>query len=148
MIYYFIGQPGAGKTTLAKTFKEYHPLKKFIHIDGDNMRDIFNNKDYSEDGRRKNIQLSHDIAKFLSNSGFNVIMSLVSPFKDLRDKLKEECNVIEIFVYTTEIRGREDYHVNEYQKPTEDFIEINTTNTPVQLSIGYLNNEITRLYGK
>jgi adenylylsulfate kinase-like enzyme len=147
MIYYFIGQPGAGKTTLAKTFKEYHPLKNFIHIDGDNMRDIFNNKDYSEDGRKKNIQLAHDIAKFLSNSGINVLMSLVSPFKDLRDKLKEECNVVEIFVHTSEIRGREDYHVNEYEKPTEDFIEIDTTNKPVQVSIGQLNNEIIKIYG-
>lgn len=147
MIYYFIGQPGAGKTTLAKTFKEYHPLKKFIHIDGDNMRDIFKNKDYSEEGRRKNIQLSHDIAKFLSFSGFNVIMSVVSPFKDLRDKLKEECNVIEIFVHTTEVRGRENFHVENYEKPTEDYIDIDTTNTPVQVSIGQLHTKITEIYG-
>jgi adenylylsulfate kinase len=147
MIYYFIGQPGAGKTTLAKTFKEYHPLKRIIHIDGDTMREIFKNKDYSEDGRRKNIQLAHDISKFLSQSGFDVLMSLVSPFKDLRDKLKEECNVVEIFVHTSEIRGREDYHVKDYQYPTEDYIDIDTTNVPVQVSIGRLNNEIIKIYG-
>jgi adenylylsulfate kinase len=147
MIYYFIGQPGSGKSTLAKTFKEYHPLKKFIHIDGDDMRNVFNNKDYSEEGRRKNIQLSHDIAKFMFHKGFDVVMSVVSPFKDLRDTFKEQCDVIEIFVHTSEIRGREDYHVKDYQKPTENYIEIDTTNTPIQTSINELNSKISKIYG-
>ena len=45
MIYWLTGQPGAGKTTLAKYLVEYFPKDKVIHIDGDDLRDIFKNKD-------------------------------------------------------------------------------------------------------
>ena len=59
MIYWFTGQPGAGKTTLAKALKEnleMQNLKEVVHIDGDDIRAIFNNKDYSRAGREKNIR--------------------------------------------------------------------------------------------
>ena len=56
MIYWLTGQPGAGKTTLANNLKDYIP--KSIHIDGDDMRELFDNKDYSKKGRMKNIELT------------------------------------------------------------------------------------------
>ena len=93
------------------------------------MRDIFKNKDYSENGRRANIQKAMDIAHFLNEKGFNVVASLVSPYKDLRDDLKNKSHVIEIYVHTTDLRGREDFHVKDYQPPTENYISIDTTNT-------------------
>ena len=37
-------------------------------------------------------------------------------------------DVIEIYVHTTEIRGRENFHVTNYEPPTENFVDINTTN--------------------
>ena len=89
MIYWFTGQPGAGKTTLAKHLVNYFENNNVIHIDGDDLRDIFQNKDYSEVGRRKNIERAQDIARFVSEKGFNVIVSLVSPYKDQRDQFKE-----------------------------------------------------------
>ena len=79
MIYWFTGQPAAGKTTLAKLLEK--TTSNVIHIDGDDIRDIFNNKDYSENGRRTNIQKAQDIALFLNSKGFDVIVSLVSPYK-------------------------------------------------------------------
>ena len=130
-IYWFTGQPGAGKTTLAKGLMNRLSLVNFIHIDGDDIRDIFQNKDYSENGRRQNIQRAQDIAQFLNAKGNNVIVSLVSPYKDQRDNFKQNPNVVEIYVHTDEIRGREQFHVQNYEPPTENFIEINTTNTTV-----------------
>ena len=50
MIYWFTGQPGAGKTTLAKHLMDNLGEDNPIHIDGDDLRDIFQNKDYSELG--------------------------------------------------------------------------------------------------
>ena len=47
MIYWFTGQPGAGKTTLAKHLVNYFENNNVIHVDGDDLRDIFQNKDYS-----------------------------------------------------------------------------------------------------
>jgi adenylylsulfate kinase-like enzyme len=135
-IYYLIGQPGAGKTTLAKYLCEYI-LSNPHHIDGDDLRNLTQNKDYSEKGRRNNIELAQTMAKLSLKDGKNVVMSIVSPFKDLRDNFKKELNdkVIEIFVHTTEIRGREEYHVKDYQKPTENFIDIDTTNKSISESI-------------
>jgi adenylylsulfate kinase len=130
-IYWFTGQPGAGKTTLATGLMNRLSLVNFIHVDGDDIRDIFQNKDYSENGRRQNIQRAQDIAQFLNAKKNSVIVSLVSPYKDQRDNFKQNPNVVEIYVHTDEIRGREQFHVQNYEPPTENFIEINTTNTTV-----------------
>lgn len=145
-IYYFIGQPGAGKTTLAKYLCE-HKLTNVHHIDGDDLRNLTQNKDYSENGRRMNIELAQNMAKLSFNDGKNVVMSIVSPFKDLRDNFKKDLkgNVVEIFVHTTDIRGREQFHVENYQTPTDNFIDIDTTNKTVYETIeDILNNELVK----
>jgi adenylylsulfate kinase-like enzyme len=135
MIYWFTGQPAAGKTTLAKHLISYlNNSDRIVHIDGDDLRDIFQNKDYSESGRRKNIERAQDIARFLNEKGYSVIVSLVSPYKDMRDQFKSENSVIEIYVHTTETRGRENFHVNDYNPPTENFIDIDTTNKKIEES--------------
>jgi adenylylsulfate kinase-like enzyme len=128
MIYWFTGQPGAGKTTLAKHLVTFlSNTGKVIHIDGDDLRDIFQNKDYSENGRRKNIERAQDIAQFMNEKGYDVVVSLVSPYKDQREELKLKTSVIEIFVHTSEERGRENFHVINYEKPEENFVEMDTT---------------------
>ena len=129
MIYWLTGQPGAGKTTMGTWIQASFPNKSMI-IDGDDIRDIFQNKDYSEDGRRKNIEKAQTLSKFLHHKGYTVIVSLVSPFRNQREEFKTEMsnNIIEIYVHTTEIRGRENFHVN-YEEPIENFIDCDTTNS-------------------
>jgi adenylylsulfate kinase-like enzyme len=84
------------------------------------------------------------MARLSFNDGKNVVMSIVSPFKDLRDKFKEELkdNVIEIYVHTTNIRGREHFHVDNYQIPTEDYIDVDTTNKTIAQSISYIISNV------
>ena len=134
MIYWFTGQPGAGKTVLAKSLNVKYFENKAFHVDGDDLREIFDNKDYSEVGRRKNIELAQHLAHFLHNKGQNVVVSLVSPYKDQRENFKEKMgdNIKEIYVHTTEIRGRENFHVENYQQPTENYLDIDTTNISVE----------------
>lgn len=146
MIYYLIGQPHAGKTTLSKLLKQHLYPQNIMQIDGDDLRDIFQNKDYSEEGRRNNIRRAQDIAMFLNVKGTNVIMSLVSPYKDLRDELKEKSNVVEVYVHTSDVRGREGFHVENYEKPTENYIDIDTTNVSEFITLGELINKINE-YG-
>lgn len=136
MIYWFTGQPGAGKTVLANALNVKCLENKAFHVDGDDLREIFDNKDYSELGRRKNIELAQHLAHFLHNKGQDVVVSLVSPYKDQREEFKEKMgdNLIEIYVYTTEIRGKENFHVKNYQPPLIGFIDANTTNcTPEEM---------------
>jgi len=129
MIYWLTGQPGAGKTTLAKWMVAALQGSAVL-VDGDDIREIFDNKDYSGTGRRKNIELAQNIAHFLHNKGNNVLVSLVSPYRDQRESFKEKLGdgIIELYIHTTDIRGRESYHVSNYEPPLENFIDIDTTN--------------------
>jgi adenylylsulfate kinase len=132
MVVWLTGQPGSGKTTLSK-----HMLLNMgsdvFHIDGDDLRDLFNNKDYSETGRRRNVELAQQIAEYLTNKNKHVIVSLVSPYKDQRDKFKEKMGqkLVEVYVHTTEERGREDFFVEGYEPPTENFLDMDTTKRPI-----------------
>jgi adenylylsulfate kinase len=58
----------------------------------------------------------------------------VSPYKDQREEFKSklENSVKEIYVHTTEIRGREQFHVENYQAPTTNFIDVDTTNISIE----------------
>jgi len=132
MIYWFTGQPGAGKTVLATALKQ--DLDDVFHIDGDDLRVIFENHDYSETGRRKNIELAQHLAHFLHNKGKNVVVSLVSPYLDQREWFKTKIgdSIKEFYIHTTEMRGRENFHVENYQQPSENYLDIDTTNISVE----------------
>jgi adenylylsulfate kinase-like enzyme len=133
MIYWFYGQPGAGKTTLAKALLEKIDA---VHVDGDDIRAVFNNKDYSKEGRVKNLTLINNIVRFLDHKGLNVVVAVVSPYKEIRDEMLD-LNIEYYFVTTSEIRGREDYFVQDLQVGEKDTI-LDTTNITV--------NEILSLY--
>jgi len=126
MILWLTGQPGSGKTTLAKEIISKFNNDKVINIDGDDIRDVLDNKDYSERGRRKNIQFAIDMAKVMESKNYSVVVSMVSPYRDMREKLKSETNVVEFFCHTGKIRGKEEYFVRDYQPPLEDFTDIVT----------------------
>ena len=89
MIYWLIGQPGSGKTKLANMLKEEY-LPHAYRIDGDEMRDLFSNKDYSIKGRISNIDAAQKIAHYLHNQGKDVIVSLVTPYLDQREEFKKK----------------------------------------------------------
>lgn len=133
MIYWLTGQPCAGKTILANMLKE--KLPNAFRIDGDDMRELFSNKDYSIKGRVENVGTAQRIAHYLHNQGHDVIVSLVAPYIDQREDFKKLLgdNIKEIYVHTTEPRERDHFKAEAYVAPSQNYIDIDTTvDTPEQ----------------
>ena len=130
MIYLLIGQPGSGKTTMAELL-----VKKLgeetIWIDGDDLRTIFPNTDYSYSGRIRNIEKSFTIARFMSIKGHNVVISMVCPYRAIREDLKANNEVKEVLFIRNEHAGREKFHVDNFEHPQSGFLsfknELDTT---------------------
>ena len=134
MIYWFTGQPAHGKTVLANMLKE--ELPNAFRIDGDEMRELFTNKDYSINGRVVNVGTAQKIAHYLHNQGHDVIVSLVAPYIDQREDFKKLMgieNMVEFYVHTSEPRERDHFKAIAYTPPTSDYVDIDTTkDTPEQ----------------
>ena len=137
MIYWFTGQPGHGKTTLAKAMLSHLASQgiKAFHVDGDDLRALTTNADYSRGGRENNIRRAQLLAHYLQSKGHTVVVSLVAPYRDIREELKATAEVTEVYVHTTETRGREEKHASDYEAPLDNFIDIDTTGKSVEQSL-------------
>ena len=133
MIIILTGQPNSGKTTLAYALKKQLPCAGIL--DGDEIRAILDNKDYSVDGRKRNITTAFSFAKILSNNDITAILALVSPFRELREQLKNDSNfnVKEIYLHST--RTREGKMVNYYEPPLNNYLDIDTDIYSVEESV-------------
>ena len=142
MIYWFTGQPSSGKTTLANLLKKEKPGA--FRIDGDDMRELFSNKDYSIKGRVENVGTAQRIAQYLHNQGKDVIVSLVSPYIDQREDFKQLMgkNITEIYVHCNDIRERDHFKSIAYVPPFSNYIDINTTFDSPEESFQIILNEI------
>jgi len=143
MIYWFTGQPAHGKTVLANLLKEKH-LPNAYRIDGDDMRELFSNKDYSIKGRVENVGTAQRIAHYLHNQGEDVIVSLVAPYLDQREDFKVLLgdNIKEIYVHTSEARERDHWKAIAYIGPQDNFIDIDTTDDTPEESLQKIIDQI------
>ncbi len=104
MVVWLIGLSGAGKTTLAE--QVVHDANKdnlkTVLIDGDVIREIFNNDlGYSSEDRLKNAQRVCQLSKFLSDQNINVVCAILSIFPETRLWNKKNIdNYYEVFIDT------------------------------------------------
>jgi adenylylsulfate kinase len=141
MIYWFTGQPCAGKTVLSRYLQSHLKMKPFL-IDGDDLRDLTTNKDYSINGRVNNVNTAQKISHYLHNQGKDVIVALVSPYIDQREDFKKLLgdNIKEIYVHTSEKRERDHWKATAYIAPQENFIDIDTTDDTPEESLQKIIN--------
>jgi adenylylsulfate kinase-like enzyme len=144
MILVLFGQPHCGKSTLANILKEKLSLS---NIDGDDLRDLFKNKDYSREGRVKNLNRASDIAHFLnSRTDKGVVLSLMYPYEEARTYLNELSSEV-AWVYLTYEgeRGRENFHTKDFEIPDpEKVLYLNTS----ELTIDECINKIISYVGE
>ena len=133
MIIWLTGQPGAGKTTLARELIQWArhsaPQLCVSHIDGDSLRSITQNFDYTLEGRKRNIANVHAIARYLDHQTDKalVVISVVAPLRVMRDELRSTNQLVEVYVHTSSVRGREANFSKCYEPPLADFIDMDTT---------------------
>lgn len=142
MIIAFIGQPHSGKTTLAEAlqrqlfaaYKKSYPI-----VDGDDIRKIFKNTDYSREGRIRNLNRISDISRFLVDKYDTVLISAVYPLSEAREYLESIYEqVYWVHLTYSDVRGRELFHVKDYEVPgieLKNVITINTTELDIDQSV-------------
>ena len=143
MIIALFGQPHSGKSTIANEILAH--TTSFVNIDGDKLRELFVNKDYSREGRMKNLNRASDIAHFLNSTGSNVILSLVYPYKETRNYLRSLTDdVYWIYLTYKGERGRESFHVQDFDEPVdEDILHLDTSSLPLDSCIQIINRYIS-----
>jgi adenylylsulfate kinase len=102
-VLWFTGLSGAGKSTIAEMVFEKLKSKgyKVEHLDGDKVREIFPKTGFSKDDRNRHIKRVGFLASVLERNGVFVVASFISPYKESRDFVRNQCrNFQEIYVST------------------------------------------------
>ena len=141
-VYWFTGQPGSGKTTLAKKLKE---SLGGILIDGDTIRKILGTSQsevtYTYQDRLDNSTFISSLVITLFKLGnTNIFVSSVSPFKHLRDYVKISIPTQEIYCFSNKKRGREHLFAKNYEKPTQEYLSMDTGSLSIDSCIKEIKN--------
>jgi len=86
MVIWIAGKRSSGKTTYGKRLKDFFESLggKVLILDGDDVRDMTSNKDFSDEAREAHIMSTARFAALAEKQGFIVIICLVSPKKKWR----------------------------------------------------------------
>ena len=107
MCLWMTGLSGSGKSTLANALEqELNKQGKHTYIlDGDNLRHGLNSDlSFSESDRNENVRRAAEAAQLMVDAGLIVIVGLISPFKQERDRARslfKENQFKEIYISTS-----------------------------------------------
>ena len=102
-VVFFTGLSGAGKTTIAKAVQAR--LSETGHIpvllDGDDIRAALQLTGFDEAARRQHNLATGRLAALFESQGHTVLVSLIAPYRDARQTIREGCKrFIEVYVST------------------------------------------------
>jgi adenylylsulfate kinase len=102
-VIFLTGLSGSGKTTIAKALVEKYKKKAVVPVllDGDEIRKVIHQTGFDEESRKKhNLNVGY-MASLLESQGKVVIVSLISPYSDIRNEIRAMCKkFIEVYVCT------------------------------------------------
>jgi adenylylsulfate kinase len=102
-VIWLTGLSGSGKSTIAAELISDFEAQKipYVMLDGDEIRSVIKETGYDYHSRRKhNLNVAY-MASLFESQGNVVVVSLISPYKDVRNECRRICNnFIEVFVNT------------------------------------------------
>lgn len=101
-VYWITGLSGAGKTTIGSRL--YADIKKVkdnvVFLDGDALREIYQDDNYSGEGRKKLASQHGRLCRMLSEQGIDVVICVIAMFDECRKWNRESIsNYKEIYLY-------------------------------------------------
>jgi energy-coupling factor transporter ATP-binding protein EcfA2 len=138
MIIWITGQHNAGKTTLAKYLHQIFDKarSRTLRLDGDEWRSMTTNYDYSEQGRRINVQMAMQVALAVDDDDTMIVCSFISPFRDMRESFKSCANVIEVYLHNDRVSKTPERLCPWYQAPRENYLDVDNSFLTVEITAG------------
>jgi adenylyl-sulfate kinase len=100
---WFTGMSGAGKTALAVPLEEELRNRglRVERLDGDIVRQgLTRDLGFSKEDRDKNIERVTFVAKLLTRNGVAVLCSFISPYREVRARVREQVgSFVEVYCY-------------------------------------------------
>jgi adenylylsulfate kinase len=167
-VFWLCGLSGSGKSTLALLLEKYLFEKNIqsLVIDGDDVRSgLCQDLGFSIEDRKENVRRVSETAKLMTRNGFVVIVSLISPTKEMREYAKEiigEEDFFEIFVkssfekckqrdvkglYAKVENGKIDSFTGKdstFEDPTSPWLLLDTENTSLESSMTKLSSAVIK----
>jgi adenylylsulfate kinase len=115
MILWFVGNTKAGKSTAATAV--WTQIQDSVWLDGDKIRGVWPGLGFSRADRfEQNLRIAR-LAKVLDDQDFNVIVSSICPYRDLRKEVREIIPEVQ-FVFLA--GGKEPSEEYPYEGPDEN----------------------------
>lgn len=167
-VFWLCGLSGSGKSTLALLLEKYLFEKNIqsLVIDGDDVRSgLCQDLGFSIEDRKENVRRVSETAKLMTRNGFVVIVSLISPTKEMREYAKDiigEEDFFEIFVkssfekckqrdvkglYAKVEKGKIDSFTGKdstFEDPTTPWLLLDTENTSLESSMTKLSSAVIK----
>ena len=167
-VFWLCGLSGSGKSTLALLLEKYLFEKNIqsLVIDGDDVRSgLCQDLGFSIEDRKENIRRVSETAKLMTRNGFVVIVSLISPTKEMREYAKKiigEEDFFEIFVkssfekckqrdvkglYAKVEKGKIDSFTGKdstFEDPTSPWLLLDTEYTSLESSMTKLSSAVIK----
>lgn len=165
MVIWLTGLSGAGKTTIARNLINALRVQRInpVTLDGDIMRFILQNQGFDENSRKEYNATIGRLAASLEADGHVVVVALISPYREIRDNIRNLCKTFcEVYVstdletcklrdpkglYKKALAGEIEHFTGitaPYEPPLNPELELNTTTLSeeecTQILIKYINS--------
>lgn len=137
-VVWLTGNVGAGKTSLAYLLKE---RLNAVVLDGDEMRaSISTDLGFSQHDREEHNMRVAQLAKIMNAQGFNVVVSVIAPFRKTREKITKLIDPYWIYV-----KGKKLSKDMPYEIPKKPHLTIDPSKEALLQSLEKIVKEIGKL---